>query len=314
MTSYTLAEHGFEIVEDVVHTTLLTAAKQGMDKWLLDYCNVDVSTVVAGKKPKTWPLNKHGIIQNYGVNHLQCIWDIRMDPNLVGTAMSKYEANGIKCTSTNDMLVSYDGVCIMYPYSDASIRMMKMTPHLDQSKKVHNTYAFPDHYSFQCIQGLVPIIDMHENHGTFEVYVGSHKYYKDIIDRVGDLWKLSEDDVQYLLEKGCKAHRISAKAGSYVMWDGRTTHSAQVHKKDIPLADRKWRYVVYACYQPRSFCATKDIKRRIKYFEELRGHNHLAANPVLFPKTPRTYGNEDDTKYYDINPVLTPLGRRLVGY
>ena len=315
-----MEEYGFDIIPRVIESHLLTNAKNGIDNWLRDYCGVDMDNIVAGVKPNNWPMNKHGIIQNFGVSHLQPLWDIRQNTNLIRNVIDLYESNGINCGARNkageceDMIVSFDGICVMYPYSDASIKMMKCHKHLDQGLKNYNNYVFDDCFSFQCIQGFVPLIDMEENQGTLEIIKGSHKYYEDVIKRIGDKWKLEQEDIEFLEDKGCSIIRINADAGSYVCWDSRTVHSAQIHNKKVKKEDRKWRYVNYICYQPRYFASPATLKRRIKYFEDLRMTGHMAANPELFPKFPRTYGKEIDVRYYDVKPVLNVLGKRLVGY
>ncbi len=56
------------------------------------------------------------------------------------------------------------------------------------------------------------------------------------------------------------------------------------------------------------------LSKKIKAFKELRVTNHWANNPKLFPKIPRTYGNELPELNMIHQPIINNIGRRLVGY
>ena len=74
------------------------------------------------------------------------------------------------------------------------------------------------------------------------------------------------------------------------------------------------RMVVYVSMLPRERAGPKVLAKRIKAFEGLRMTTHWTDKCELFPKAPRHYG----TPFPEFNtieaPVLTALGRRLVGY
>ena len=105
--------------------------------------------------------------------------------------------------------------------------------------------------------------------------------------------------------------------GSLVCWDSRTIHCGVEARKSLKNTGRekpKFRSIVYTCYKPRLFANEKSIIKKQKAFEEMRMTSHWPCKVKLFPKNPRTWGNEmpEITK---INPpVLTNLGELLAGF
>ena len=77
---------------------------------------------------------------------------------------------------------------------------------------------------------------------------------------------------------------------------------------------QNFRCVVYLCYTPRSLSSGKEIKKKIKAFEEMRMTSHWPHKVKLFPKMPNTYGAQIE----DVEPLTPPeineIGRKLVGY
>ena len=97
-----------------------------------------------------------------------------------------------------------------------------------------------------------------------------------------------------------------------VLWDSRTVHCGK--EPDKNRSNKKFRNIVYLCMTPRKWCLNRDIKKRIKAFEETRLTSHWPHKPKLFPKNPRTYGG-DIPNVVDIEkPILNDLGKKLVGY
>ena len=55
-----MEEFGFEIIDNVVDSSLLLNAKNGIDNWLREYCGVDINKMILdGVKDVNWPSNKH---------------------------------------------------------------------------------------------------------------------------------------------------------------------------------------------------------------------------------------------------------------
>ena len=127
-----------------------------------------------------------------------------------------------------------------------------------------------------------------------------------------DWYKLTEAETNYFYNKGCVEKKIHCPKGSLVLWDSRTIHCGVG-----PIKKRKksnFRCVVYLCYTPRNKATSKIIDKRIKAFEEVRMTNHWPHKPKLFPKNPRTYGNELKIMNPINKPKINNLGKSLVGY
>ena len=65
---------------------------------------------------------------------------------------------------------------------------------------------------------------------------------------------------------------------------------------------------------PRSKCSVKDLEKKKKAFEEMRMTTHWPHKPKLFPKSPRTYGNEIPPILDIPKPELSHLGMKLSGF
>jgi len=111
------------------------------------------------------------------------------------------------------------------------------------------------------------------------------------------------------LDKGCAYKKIKCPKGSLVLWDSRTIHcgTEALKTREKP----NIRAIIYLCYMPKSIYSKTDFKKREKAFNELRTTNHWGKK--LFPKTPRTYGNELPRITMIDKPVLNEIGRKLLG-
>ena len=287
------------------------------------------------RKDPSWPYSKHGIIQNYGVGHLQKIWDLRCNQDIGDIFSYIYTENGFE--NAEDLCVSMDGICVMYPYSDRSLSAMTTKLHLDQHPGIYSKpfkgYTGPElsPSSFSSIQGFVTLEDMYADHGTLRLISGSHHYHADLVresNRESKWWSLSPEHYDFLILNGCKDIRIPQgsnseicntlgyiPAGSLVIWDSRVVHCAEVHRREIPQDHRRWRYIVYISYQPKSLISTTMLKKRISAFENLRMTGHLVSNPFLFPIKPDSrYDKRDHIQYYNLRPIATERMRSLIGY
>ena len=242
------------------------------------------------------------LIQHWGVGHAQYVWDVRQNPRVRDVFEHIWE--------TDDLLVSFDGVSYHLP--PEAIR----TGWYRGNDWLHVDQSYTDN-SFKCVQGWVTANKVNPGDATLTVLVGSHLIHGEFQKAFGvtdkDNWyKLTEEQKQFYLDRGCSLERITCPAGSLVLWDSRTVHcgtEAMKTRKEPNL-----RNVAYVCYQPRSKATTKAIEKRIKVFEELRMTSHWPANPKMFGKHPRTYGAELPDVTPLSRPVLNEVGRKLVGY
>lgn len=242
------------------------------------------------------------LLQHWGVGHMQPVWDIRQHQNVIKIFEELW--------STDDLLVSFDGISIHLPpeVTRRGWHRNNIWMHTDQSSTKKGLH---------CIQGQVNLYPVNEGDATLAVLEGSHKYHEDffkdneIIEK-NDWYKLKDNELEYFTEKGCQTKCIKADIGSITLWDSRTFHQGIEPQKTRENAN--FRMTVYVCMTPRNKCSKANLKKKIKAFEELRMTTHWPSNPKLFPLKPRTYG-KILPEFNIINPpVLTEIGRKLIGY
>ncbi len=243
------------------------------------------------------------LLQHFSLGHMQPIWDIRQN-NKVCEVFEK-----IWDTPKEDLLVSFDGLSIHLPPEQTNRGWYRNEWfHTDQSSQKIGKY---------CIQGMVTLYDVNENDASLAVLEKSHNYHEEFFDYKdkdsnGDWYRLEEGEKEYFLEKGCVQKAVKASAGSLILWDSRTFHQGKEPNKNRE--NENFRMVTYVCMMPREKAKPSTLVRKRKAFDDLRITNHWASSPLLFPKSPRTYGND----LPDLNgihpPVLTDIGRRLAGF
>ncbi len=64
----------------------------------------------------------------------------------------------------------------------------------------------------------------------------------------------------------------------------------------------------------KNLCSEKNLKKKQKACNEMRTTSHYPCNIKLFPKHPRTYGNELPTITEIEKPILSDLGKKLAGF
>lgn len=252
---------------------------------------------------KLYPLHSM-LIQRWGSGHAQVSWDLRQNEKIVDIF-----ANFWKCQK-EDLLVSFDGMSFNLP-PEVTRRGWYKKPgwfHTDQSFTRNE---------FESLDSWITGVDVNEGDATLCIMEGSHKLHKAFADEykitTKDDWnKLTEEQEQFYVERGCSYKYIKCPKGSLVLWDPRTIHcgveaSPSRSKMNI-------RAIVYLCYMPRRMCTPANLKKKQKAFNDLRNTNHYPCKPKLFPVSPYTYGG-DIPKITPIEkPVLTELGRKLAGF
>ncbi len=246
-----------------------------------------------------WPQNLHGIIQHYQVGQSKFVWDIRTHKNVIKVFKELW--------NDNDLLVSFDGACIMKPPTEGGSTYSSSWLHVDQGPKKKGLH---------CIQGFMNLEETTENDGSMVIIPGSHKYHSKMFEKNGkifsqDWYKLKEDDLKYIYELKLKKKRLVIPKGAMVLWDSRTIHcNCPPTKKS-----KNFRYVVYICMTPKKMCNEFNLKKRIKAFEEIRMTTHWPHHVKLFPKNARTYGVEYPPYNIKKKPIkLKNIGMKLVGY
>lgn len=256
-----------------------------------------------GKLRQLFPIHSM-ILQHWGIGHSQFCWDVRSHPGVVHALGSLYRV------PSQRLITSFDGASIHLP-DPANKRGYYRNPwyHTDQASTTRG------HMSWQ---GLVNLFDVEEGDATLCVLKGSHLKHAAYFDQFGivekkNWYKLPSEPehMQFFKDQGCTPAAILAKAGDLVLWDSRTFHFGREPLKQRVNSDRL-RAVVYTCLTPRSKASNKAQEKRRKAFAELRMTTHLPHAPTLFPKTPRTYGQQLPRTTALPAPVLSELAKKLV--
>jgi ectoine hydroxylase-related dioxygenase (phytanoyl-CoA dioxygenase family) len=252
---------------------------------------------------KLYPLHSM-LIQYWNVGHSQASWDVRQNIKIV--EIFAYFWN----CSVNDLLVSFDGLSFNFPpeITKRGWNLNNTWYHTDQS------YTTPE---FKCIQSFITGLDINENDATLSFMEKSNKYHEEFknnfnITDKNNWYKLNKEQQLFYEEKNCKIMNIKCPKGSLVFWDSRTIHCGiEANKNRI---EPNFRAVIYLCYMPKILCSEKNLEKKQKAFNEMRTTSHYPCNIKLFPKHPRTYGNELPTITEIEKPILSDLGKQLAGF
>jgi hypothetical protein len=244
------------------------------------------------------------LVQHYGIGQAQVSWDLRQKESIVDIFAHFWDCK------KEELLVSFDALSLAIPFETTNRGWFKGNTwyHADQS------YT---RSQFECIQSWVSGFDVNPGDATLGFFETSHKHQIEFKEKFNvtdktDWYKLKPEEQEFYIAKGCKEKRIMCPKGSLVFWDSRTIHCGVEALKERPTPN--FRAVVYLCYMPRNKATKAALKKKIKTFEELRTTNHWPCKPKLFAKLPYTYGKHLPEITSISAPVLTALGRSLVGY
>ena len=298
-----LEKKGYTVIENVLSNNKCDTYINKFWDWL-----EGLETGIDRNKPETWktlpkggwPMNVRGIIKHYKVGHSQFVWDIRCEPNVIKVFQ--------KLWNEDELLVSFDAVNIMKsPALGGPTKKQRHWYHTDQGS----------HKKDRCsIQGFVTLEDVGEEEGSLMVLPKSHKYHQKFFKKHNltintDWYKLKDKELEWFLNKKLKPKKVLAPKGSMILWDSRVIHC---NCKPTKKSD-KFRYVIYVCMTPKKWCDEKNIKKRIKAFEELRMTSHWPHDVKLVGKNPQLYGMEmPNIKLQEKLPELSDVGKKLVGY
>jgi ectoine hydroxylase-related dioxygenase (phytanoyl-CoA dioxygenase family) len=252
---------------------------------------------------KLYPLHSM-LIQHWNVGHMQCAWDIRQNEKVVDIFSQLWNCKN------EELLVSFDGVSFNLPPEI-----------IKRGWNRNNTWYHSDQSfcrnEFECIQSWITANDVNIGDATLSFMEGSHKFHKDCKEHFNvndkkDWTKLTKEQEEFYLNKGCQYKKIYCPKGSLVLWDSRTIHCGTEAFKERKIPNI--RAIIYLCYMPRSLCNQKDLIKKQKAFNELRLTTHWPSKVRLFSKNPRTYGNELPDITSISQPNLNPLGKKLAGF
>jgi hypothetical protein len=293
-----IEQYGVAIVPNVLSSEECEEMKKNM--WdAIEQLTSKFEVPIDRANDKTWrsfydlfPLHSM-LVQHHSIGHSKLAWSARTNAKVIEC----FEK--IWMTDAKDLLTSFDGASIHLPPEITNKGWL-------QPKKVsglgslHTDQTFHTN-DFECIQSWVTAFDVNEGDATFTFLEGSNKYHKEFADtfnvkstqKKNDNWyQIKEQDQLdfYVVEKNCEKKSIRCPAGSMVFWDSRTIHSGQEAVKTRK--NPNFRCVVYVCMLPRKLSDPKNLKKKIKAFEERRTTTHNPCIIKLFSKSPRTYGKE----------------------
>ena len=253
---------------------------------------------------KLYPMHSM-LFQFWQVGHCQASWDVRQNEKIVEIFCKLWDCK------KEDLLASFDGLGFSLPPEVTNKGFLEKK----RSKKVgfHSDQSYLKK-SFECYQSWMTALDVKEGDATLAFIEKSHLYHAEMGEHFGikennDWYTLEGEHERFCIDKGCEYKKIKCPKGSLVLWDSRVIHcGTQPMKERI---ERNLRCVIYLCYLPRIKVDKTDLKKKKKWFEEMRTCGH---NGKVFNKFPRIYPGYDKPVVNAVEaPALTELGKRLAG-
>jgi len=225
-------------------------SKKRIVKWM-----VSISDELTEDK-ETWKSSnmpygpRYGMMQTL-VTHCPEVWKIR----------EKMYPLFADLHNTKELYTSMDGASVHPPPTKKS--PTKDWPHIDQTKS--------DPW---CVQGQAVLTT---STSVFRCTPKSHKKNKEILELCGveensSNWlKFTPDQIEQLKEMfKFWQMPIYAPAGSVILWNSKTIHSAQHQLQN----DNSWRCVVYVCMRPQDQFTNRNKTTLKRCVQECRTTNH----------------------------------------
>lgn len=304
-----LDEFGVAIIPNILTEKECEESIDGMWNYL-EHITSESEHKIKRDDEKTWrnlsklyPLHSM-LIQHWQIGHSQFIWNIRQNPKIVDIFAHIFDVE------KDELLVSFDGASIHMPSEITKIGWNRnnIWYHSDQSFTRND---------FECVQSWINLFDTNEGDATLSFLEKSHNFHKDFSEisennTKDDWYKLDETEFEFFILNNCEEKKIKCPKGSLVLWDSRLIHcGTEPYKyREKP----NFRGVVYLCYQPRYLCDEKNLKKKLKAFQEKRLTSHWPCKIKLFPKNPRTYGAPLPKIKELEDPKLNELGLKLAGF
>lgn len=305
----TLAKYGVAIIPNVISSD---ECKDMLNEiWnYFEHITKMSETPILRDDEKTWrefyklyPLHSM-LFQHFNIGHCQASWNLRQNPKIVDIFANFWNVK------PEELLVSFDGLSFNPPPEDTNRGWNRNNTwfHCDQNFSRND---------FECVQSWITGLDVEQGDATLMFYEGSNNFHKDFQEKFNiqtkdDWYKLNKEEEKFYIEKKCKIKKIMCPKGSLVFWDSRTIHCGSEALKNRK--NKKWRAVIYLCYQPKDFSNNKEIKKKQNAFNELRTTSHWPSKIKLFPKTPRTYGGTLPKIIKIEKPQINNLGLSLAGF
>lgn len=306
---------GYAVVPDIVEPALLDWAHARFWEVMAAASNnnmvqpngpADLRGFTFGEK---WTMNKHGILEDSELAHLDFVHAVRLHPLVMLTFALLYGSEHSLVVATdrinyqlprewlprrvgfNDAWIATGGEPIQQKETDATWL------HVDQA------FTKPGRH---CIQGLVVCVDADQpGDASTELVPGSHLRHAALeqeltLDlsadaRKRDWYKFTESDKAKLAAAGFfnDFKTVHARKGSLILWDSRIAHQGGQIRADaqkLPRPNPRPRFIVYVCAQPAFTPLTPaQVVKKRSVFQKLKCTSHWPLQTTIFPP-PRTWG------------------------
>ncbi|KAL1613809.1 hypothetical protein SLS54_010270 [Diplodia seriata] len=267
-----LARDGYAVIKGAIPPSRAAHYRARAHSWLTSF-----GTPLSLSDPSTWSAanlpvqSKINTFSAYSVSHEAFMWEIRLEPGVVGAFASLW--------GTDELLVSFDALNVTLPAhlrADAATHPAKAAwPHVDQS---------PLRRGACCVQGVVNLSPSGARDGGLVVYPGTHRLMEEFFAtetdaaawEARDLYMFSEEQLAWFAGRGCAAKKVVAEPGDLLVWDSRTVHwGAEPESEQI-------RTVVYASYAPAKWASEAQLREKAKIFGKWAGTTHWPHDNIVY--------------------------------
>ncbi|KAG7928589.1 hypothetical protein KL925_000770 [Ogataea polymorpha] len=295
-----LVRDGFAVVKGVISKDKVYEYQLEAFEWMKSFGNDKLDF----HNPSTWKTENLPPVRVdintyfcFCVNHERFMWKARMEPGVMGA----FE----KLWGTDKLLVSFEGLNVTFP-GRTDVPKNLPWPHFDQS---------PFKRGIHCAQSFISLSNHGPNDGGLVAYRGSHKLFKEFFDtqvRKSDwdhfnYYQLSERQLNWFINHGCKEVKVNCEAGDLVIWDSRTCHWG----KEPEETSQNIRTVLYTCFSPVEFATQETLAKKKELFENWKGTTHWPHTDLVSAVNPQltTYERKEPLK----KPIKTEKLLKLAG-
>ena len=322
-----LEKYGVAVIPNVLNAVECQHMVDGMWSYL-EHVSQKFEVPIRRTDCKTWAQIQHlwpmhwMLLKQYGIGQTQMSWDLRQNPKVAAPFAKLWD------TKAEDLLCSFDGASFQMPPEITGHGWNNQRCGGTRTKVcfVMDSSAFKGgsrHLTPPRVTRLSASWNKVTNYTPNLIHISKSRKSRPKSTRKSgkrpvaalkkDWFKLEPKHVEwYQKTKGCKPVYIQCPAGSMVFWDSRTIHYGREAVQGRAAANRI-RCIAYICMTPRRLCSEANRRKRVKAFNDMRTTSHWPHKPKTNPTAPRTYGKPTKQITDLPKPILTPLGKSLVG-
>lgn len=296
-----LKEEGYVVFKNVLSLEENKEAISLMWKWLEKVCP-DIRRD-NWKTWDSWPKTSlSGILYSDGIGQSEFLWYLREKPKVRQIFSNIWNGE-------QDLTCSFDGCTIVRPVDVSNWIITELGLHLDQN--------ISEKPGFQCVQGLVNLIDSKEEDGGFVCIPKSHlvahqlflqEPFKSLEYDFAEIPMLSNSDIWTQTFKDLYPIKLCIDQNCMLLWDSRTIHGtippSPVRNISSPKYTSIRRVVAYICMLPTSRTEKEEVfQQRQKAVEKGYTTTHW----------PNEYHTKEmiSPKHYT-PPTLSPVQLELI--